>query len=49
MLGELARYAGDGELSVPVARTFTLEDWRAAMEVSLGGNARGKLLLVIRP
>jgi hypothetical protein len=30
---------------VPVA-TFPLDDWRTAMEVSLSGQARGKLLLL---
>jgi hypothetical protein len=30
---------------VPIARAFPLEDWRAAMEISLAGQARGKLLL----
>jgi NADPH:quinone reductase-like Zn-dependent oxidoreductase len=42
---EFARRAADGDFTVPVARTFPLEDWRAAMEISLAGQARGKLLL----
>ena len=31
---------------MPIARTFPLEDWRAALEISLTGHARGKLLLL---
>jgi len=37
-----------GKVSVPVARTYPLEDWRSAMEASIGGNARGKLVLLPR-
>jgi NADPH:quinone reductase-like Zn-dependent oxidoreductase len=43
---EFAQRAADGTFTVPIARTFPLEDWRAAMEISLAGQARGKLLLV---
>jgi NADPH:quinone reductase-like Zn-dependent oxidoreductase len=43
---EFARRAADGTFTVPVARAFPLEDWRAAMEISLTGQARGKLLLL---
>jgi NADPH:quinone reductase-like Zn-dependent oxidoreductase len=42
---EFARRAADGTFTVPIARTFPLEGWRAAMEISLAGHARGKLLL----
>ena len=42
---EFARRAADGTFTVPIARAFPLEDWRAAMEISLAGQARGKLLL----
>ncbi|MBY8878970.1 NADP-dependent oxidoreductase [Actinacidiphila acidipaludis] len=45
VLGEYARLAADGAFSVPVARVFPLEDWRAAAERSLSGNAGGKLVL----
>lgn len=47
VLGEYARLAADGRFSVPVARTFPLEDWRAAAELSTSGHARGKLVLRI--
>jgi NADPH:quinone reductase-like Zn-dependent oxidoreductase len=43
---EFAQLAADGKFMVPVAGTFPLEDWRAAMEISLTGHARGKLLLL---
>ena len=43
---EFAQLAADGKFTVPIARTFPLEDWRAAMEISLTGHARGKLLLL---
>jgi NADPH:quinone reductase-like Zn-dependent oxidoreductase len=42
---EFARRAADGAFTVPIAGAFPLEDWRAAMEISLAGRARGKLLL----
>ena len=34
------------DTTVPVAATFPLEDWRAAVDTSLSGQARGKLLLL---
>ncbi len=43
---EYARLAADGKFTVPVAGTFPLEDWRAALEISLSGRAAGKLLLL---
>lgn len=45
-LGEFVGLAAKGEFSVPVARTFALSDWREALAQSLGGQARGKLLLL---
>ena len=46
VFAEFAQLAAAGKFAVPVAATFPLEDWRAAMEVSLSGQARGKLLLL---
>jgi NADPH:quinone reductase-like Zn-dependent oxidoreductase len=46
MLGEFARWAADGKLTIPVARTFPLEDWRTALGISQGGHSRGKLMLL---
>lgn len=44
--GEMAEAAAAGTFSIPIARTFPLEQWREAMEISVSGKARGKLLLV---
>jgi NADPH:quinone reductase-like Zn-dependent oxidoreductase len=46
MFAEFAQLAAAGKFTVPIAGTFPLEDWRTAMEISLGGQARGKLLLL---
>lgn len=46
VLPEFARLAADGRFTVPIARTFGLGEWRAALQVSLSGHARGKLLLL---
>jgi NADPH:quinone reductase-like Zn-dependent oxidoreductase len=45
VLGEMARAAAAGKFSIPIARTFPLEQWREAMEISMSGKASGKLLL----
>jgi NADPH:quinone reductase-like Zn-dependent oxidoreductase len=37
--------AADGKFTVPIAATFPLDDWRTALDVSLTGQARGKLIL----
>ena len=41
-----AQFAAEGRFTVPVARTFGMEDWSAAMELSHGGHAHGKLLIL---
>jgi NADPH:quinone reductase-like Zn-dependent oxidoreductase len=46
VLPEFAQLAADGKFTVPIARTFPLDDWRTALDISLGGKARGKLLLL---
>jgi NADPH:quinone reductase-like Zn-dependent oxidoreductase len=43
---EFAQLAADGRFAIPIAGTFPLEDWRTALELSLGNQARGKLLLL---
>ncbi len=43
---EFAQLAADGKFTVPIARALPLDDWRAALEISLSGQARGKLLLL---
>jgi NADPH:quinone reductase-like Zn-dependent oxidoreductase len=42
-----AQLAAEGRFEVPISRIFPLEDWREALEVSLSGRARGKLMLMI--
>jgi NADPH:quinone reductase-like Zn-dependent oxidoreductase len=49
VLGEFVQYAADGKFTIPVARTFPLADWRAALDLSAGGHARGKLVLLPEP
>ncbi|WP_433179663.1 NADP-dependent oxidoreductase [Actinoallomurus sp. CA-150999] len=46
VLGEYARRAADGRFTIPVSRTFPLDDWRTALEISLSGHPRGKLVLL---
>ncbi|WP_236789566.1 NADP-dependent oxidoreductase [Amycolatopsis sp. GM8] len=46
VLGEFAQHTADGRFTIPVARTFPLEQWRAALEISQSGHARGKLVLL---
>ncbi len=43
---EMAREAAAGRFFIPIARTFPLEHWREAMEISTSGKASGKLLLM---
>ncbi len=43
---EFAQLAAAGKFTVPIARTFPLDDWRSALRISLSGRARGKLLLL---
>ncbi len=46
VLGEFAKLAAEGRFTVPVARTFPLEEWREALDLSLSGHAHGKLVLL---
>jgi NADPH:quinone reductase-like Zn-dependent oxidoreductase len=43
---EFAQLAAKGAFTIPIAATFPLEDWHTALDVSLTGHARGKLLLL---
>jgi NADPH:quinone reductase-like Zn-dependent oxidoreductase len=43
---EFAQLAAEGRFTIPVAGTFPLDQWRTALEISLTGQARGKLLLL---
>lgn len=44
--GELVSLAGQGELVVPMARTFPLEHARDALDLVLGGHPGGKVALI---
>jgi NADPH:quinone reductase-like Zn-dependent oxidoreductase len=46
VLGDFAKLVAEGRFTVPVARTFALEDWREALDLSLSGHAHGKLVLL---
>jgi len=46
VFGEFAQLAAESKFTVPIAGTFPLDDWRAAIKISLSGRARGKLLLL---
>jgi NADPH:quinone reductase-like Zn-dependent oxidoreductase len=45
-LGDFGKLAAEGRFGIPIARTFALEDWREALEISLSGRAHGKLVLL---
>lgn len=47
VLGEYAQLAADGRFAIPIARTFTWDNWSEAVELSMAGHAHGKLVLVI--
>jgi hypothetical protein len=46
VLGDFAKLAAEGRFKVPVSRTFRLDDWREALDVSQSGHAHGKLVLL---
>jgi NADPH:quinone reductase-like Zn-dependent oxidoreductase len=45
-LPEFAQLAADGKFTVPIARTFPLDEWKTGLQISQSGHARGKLLLL---
>jgi NADPH:quinone reductase-like Zn-dependent oxidoreductase len=47
VLGEYGQLAAEGRFTIPVARTYPLDDWRAAVARSQSGRAGGKLVLTI--
>lgn len=47
-LPEHAQLAADGAFVTPIAATFPLDQWETALQVSVSGSARGKLVLVPR-
>ncbi|MEU7140589.1 zinc-binding dehydrogenase [Nocardia sp. NPDC046473] len=48
VLRQYAQLAAEGLFTVPVARAFPLEDWRAAAELSLSGHPGGKLIIRLK-
>jgi NADPH:quinone reductase-like Zn-dependent oxidoreductase len=46
VVSEYAALAADGRFRLPIARTFPLSDWRAAMEVSVGRAPHGKVVVL---
>jgi NADPH:quinone reductase-like Zn-dependent oxidoreductase len=46
VLGQYAQFAAEGRFSIPIARTFALEDWREALDLSLK-RAHGKLVVLL--
>lgn len=46
VLGDYARLAAEGKFTVPIARSYPLEEWHTALDVSQSQTARGKLILV---
>ena len=47
-LEELARMADAGQLRVPIAKAFPLEETAAAQELVAGGHVRGKVVVTLR-
>jgi NADPH:quinone reductase-like Zn-dependent oxidoreductase len=47
VLAQYAQLAAEGRFTIPIARTFALEDWREALELSLNKRAHGKLVLLL--
>jgi NADPH:quinone reductase-like Zn-dependent oxidoreductase len=47
VLGQYAQLAAEGRFTIPIARTFALEDWREALDLSLNKRAHGKLVLLL--
>ena len=46
VLPQFAKLAAEGRFSVPVGRIFALSEWKTALSVSEGQQARGKLILI---
>lgn len=47
VLGDVARLAAQGRVTVPVARTFALEEFQEALDLSASTRAGGKLLFLL--
>jgi hypothetical protein len=47
VLGDFAQLVADGQFMVPVARTFALDEWGLARDISQSALARDKLVLLL--
>ncbi len=45
-LASYAQLAAEGRFAIPVARIFSMEEWRTALELCRNGRAHGKLLIL---
>ena len=45
-LADYATLAAAGQFTIPVAKSFPLDEWRAAAELSLSGKPHGKVVLI---
>lgn len=46
VLAKYAQLAAEGKFEIPIAQTFTIDDWQAAVTASLTGHAHGKLVIL---
>jgi NADPH:quinone reductase-like Zn-dependent oxidoreductase len=46
VLPQYAQLCAEGRFTIPIARTFALEDWPKALDLSLNNRAHGKLVLL---
>jgi NADPH:quinone reductase-like Zn-dependent oxidoreductase len=49
VLGEFVQRAAEGRFTVPIAKTFALEDWRKALDISQSRHSHGKIVLLGEP
>jgi len=47
VLPQYAQLCAEGRFTIPIARTFALEDWPKALDLSLNNRAHGKLVLLL--
>ncbi len=46
VVSEYAELAAAGEFRIPIGRSFPLDEWRSAVDLSFSGNPHGKVVLV---
>jgi NADPH:quinone reductase-like Zn-dependent oxidoreductase len=47
VLDEYAKLAAEGRFTIPISHTFSLLDWRKALDLSLNRRSHGKLVLML--